>query len=274
MNIVLTGSSTGIGRALAQRLLAHGHQVWGMSRSDQSDFVAQHGGRFRASRCDVGNWPEVQRTAAEVAAAWPHADGLITCAGLLGELGRALSCDPAKWSATVRANLDGTYYTLRAFDGLLARAARRAKIVCFSGGGASKARPRFTAYGVAKTGIVRLVETIADEERGRPLDINAIAPGGINTRLTDEVIARGPDVVGEAEFLAAKRQKETGGHPMGTALDLIEWLLSPASDGISGRLIAAQWDPWSKLDRRAADLAATDIYMLRRIGPEDRGRTL
>jgi len=69
-------------------------------------------------------------------------------------------------------------------DELLARTGARAKVICFSGGGATKPRARFSAYGVAKTGVVRLVETIAEEERDRAYDINAIAPGAINTRLT------------------------------------------------------------------------------------------
>jgi 3-oxoacyl-[acyl-carrier protein] reductase len=59
---------------------------------------------------------------------------------------------------------------------------------------------------------------------------------------------------------------------MATALDLIEWLLSPASDGISGRLLAAPWDAWRTLDARARELADTDIYQLRRVEPADRGR--
>src|SRR5207245_1917583 len=83
--------STGIGRALAARLLARGHDVWGLARSDQSDFAAQHAGRFRASRGDVANWPEVARAAHEIAAAWPQLDALVTCAGLQGEIGRALA---------------------------------------------------------------------------------------------------------------------------------------------------------------------------------------
>ena len=275
MNLVVTGSSTGIGRALAERLLSRGHAVWGLARSDQADFAAQHAGRFRFSRCDVGHWPEVERAAAEVAAAWPHADGLIACAGIQGEIGRTLAADPANWSATVRANLDGTFHALRAFAALLGRtpAPRRAKIVCFSGGGATKPRANFSAYGVAKTGIVRLVETIAEEERGRALDINAVAPGAINTRLTDEVLALGPEVVGAAEFAAAQKQKATGGASLDKALDCVEWLLSPVSDGISGRLLAAPWDPWPTLDRHAAELAASDIYTLRRIVPEDRAKT-
>lgn len=275
MNLVLTGSSSGIGRALATRLLAQGHALCGLARSDQSDFAALHAGRFFAQRCDVAEWPQVERAAREVAARWSHVDGVIACAGVQGEVGRALTADPQRWSNTVRANLDGTYFAVRAFAPQLAKipAPRRAKIVCFSGGGATKPRANFSAYGVAKTAIVRLVETIAEEERGHALDINAIAPGAINTRLTDEVLRLGPDVVGAAEFAAAEKQKATGGGSLEKALGLVEWLLSPASDGVSGRLIAAPWDPWPTLGSRAAELAASDIYTLRRIVPEERGKS-
>jgi NAD(P)-dependent dehydrogenase (short-subunit alcohol dehydrogenase family) len=273
MHIVLTGSSSGIGRALAERLLGHGHHVWGLARSDQSELAAKFPITFRATHCDVSDWSQVSTTARRVYENWPLLDGLITCAGLQGVIGPTVSVDPLQWSATVRANLDGTFYAVRAFHELLRRAPRRAKIVCFSGGGATKARPNFSAYAVAKTGVVRLVETLAGELRDEALDINAVAPGAINTRLIDEVIATGPAIVGEAEYQAALKQKATGGASLGRALDLVEWLLSPASDGIGGRLLSAPWDSWPVLDRHKADLADSDIYTLRRIIPEDRGRT-
>jgi len=272
MKVVLTGSSRGIGRALAERLVGRGHEVWGLARSDQSNFAAQQPGRFLSSRCDVANWDQVACVAAEVASTWSHVDALVACAGLQGEVGRAVATDPVKWSTTIRANLDGTFFAIRAFSELLARAPRRQKIVCFSGGGATKPRANFSAYGVAKTGVVRLVETIAEEERGRPLDINALAPGAINTRLTDEVLALGPAVVGEAEYTAAQKQKAGGGGSLAKALDCVEWLLSPVSDGISGKLISAPWDPWPVLAAHHEELAAGDIYTLRRIVPEERGK--
>ena len=280
MNVVLTGSSTGIGRAIAERLLARGDQVWGIARSNQSDFAARHEGRFRFSRCDVAQWSELERTAAEVVTGWTHVDALITAAGIQGEIGRAFAADPTNWSATVRANLDGTFFSIRAFAATLARTPRRAKIICFSGGGATKPRARFSAYGVAKTAVVRLVETIAEEESGQKLDINAIAPGAINTRLTDEVLGLGPEIVGEAEFATAQKVKAgtsstpaapDAGTALAKALGLVEWLLSEASDGVTGRLLAAPWDPWSTLDQRVSELAKSDIYTLRRITPEDRG---
>jgi 3-oxoacyl-[acyl-carrier protein] reductase len=114
------------------------------------------------------------------------------------------------------------------------------------------------------------VETIAEEESQAPLDINAVAPGAIATRLTDEVIALGPDVAGHAEFDAAVKQKAGGGASLERALDLVEWLLSPKSDGISGKLISAPWDPWPGLGEHVGTLARSDVYTLRRIVPADR----
>jgi NAD(P)-dependent dehydrogenase (short-subunit alcohol dehydrogenase family) len=274
MNIVVTGSSTGIGRALVLRLIAEGHVVWGIARSDQSAFAVAQKGSFRSSRCDVSHWDEIARAAENVSAAWPSLDGLVCCAGVHGEVGPAVRANPARWSATVRANLDGAFNAIRAFHSLLVRAPRRGKIVCFSGGGASKARANFSAYAAAKTAIVRLVETIAEEEIAAPLDINAVAPGSIATRLTDEIIALGPDIAGTAEFESALKQKASGGASLEHALDLVEWLLSAKSDGITGRLLSAQWDPWQGLGSHAKGLAHSDVYTLRRITPEDRGMKL
>ena len=273
MNIVITGSSTGIGRALAERLLAGGHRVWGLARSDQSGFASKSGGAFRGTVCDVSDWAQVERAAAEIGSAWPFADALVACAGTQGEVGRTVTADPGRWDATVRANLEGAFHAIRAFHAILERCPRRAKIVCFSGGGATKPRPNFSAYGVAKTGIVRLVETIAEEEKGRPLDINAVAPGAINTRLTDEILAGGPQAAGETEYAAALKQRDQGGQSLDKALGLVEWLLSPASDGVSGRLFSAQWDPWPIPEEAKAELAKSDFYTLRRIVPEDRPRS-
>lgn len=269
MNIVVTGSSSGIGRGLVSRLVAQGHSVWGLARSPQGSVSGL--GRLHPVACDVSDWDALAAILPQVsAAAGGNIDGLVTCAGIQGEIGPALDANPLQWSATVRTNLDGTYFAIRAFAPLLRRS-RRAKVVCLSGGGATKARANFSAYGAAKTAVVRLVENIAEETRGQPFDINAIAPGAINTRLTDEVIRLGPAVVGQAEYDAAVRQKASGGGSLDRALGLIEYLLSDQSDGITGRLLAAPWDPWPTLGRHASALATSDVYTLRRILPEERG---
>jgi NAD(P)-dependent dehydrogenase (short-subunit alcohol dehydrogenase family) len=273
MKILLTGSSSGIGQHLARHLIAQQHEVWGWARSSQDKLAQELGRNFHHTRCDVADWAQVQTAAAEVERHWGRLDGLITCAGLQGEIGRTVTTDPIGWSATVAANLNGTYHCIRALHPLLQASERRAKIVCFSGGGATKARSHFSAYAVAKTGVVRLVENIAEEEKTAPLDINAVAPGAINTRLTEEVIQRGPEVVGMAEFQAALKQRETGGGSMAKVTGLVDWLLSPQSDGISGRLLSAPWDPWWDLGRHTAEVGQSDVFTLRRIVPADRGLT-
>lgn len=270
MIFLVTGSSSGIGRALAEHLVNNGHTVWGLARSTQAPF-RDAAGQFHPVACDICDWAQVEAAVIRIMGSTPHLDGLVACAGIQGEVGPALTADPLKWSATVRANLDGTYFAIRGFAALLGRS-RRTKIVCLSGGGATKARANFSAYGAAKTAIVRLVENIAEETRGRPFDINAIAPGAINTRLTDEVIRLGPAVVGQTEYETALKQKASGGGSLERALALIEFLLSEKSDGITGRLLAAPWDPWPTLGAHAVTLAKGDIYTLRRILPEERGQ--
>ena len=267
LHILLTGSSTGIGRALASHLLgARATEVWGLARSDQSGFAAAHPDRFRHSRCDVGDWDRVLAASEqESRREWQHSDRRhLPAPACRAKIGRTVATDPARWSATVRANLDGTYHAVRAGHPLLQGAARRAKIVCFSGGGATKARANFSAYGVAKTGIVRLVETIAEEERARALDINALAPGAINTRLTEEVLTLGPTVVGETEYasaletktdrrgLAGRRSRAGGMAPLARK----RWHHRPADQRALGSVAGSTEIP--------RPLAAGEAYTLRR----------
>jgi NAD(P)-dependent dehydrogenase (short-subunit alcohol dehydrogenase family) len=272
MRVVITGSSSGLGRAAASDLLARGHEVWGWARSDQSAFAALHRGRFRHTQVNVGAWNEVQAAAAVIAADWPSVDALICAAGSIGEVAPALEADPVRWAETVDVNLNGTFHPIRALHGRVRSSSHRGKIVCFSGGGATQPRPRFSAYGVAKTAVVRLVETIAAENPAAAFDINAVAPGAIATPMLDEVIALGPERAGAAEYAAALRAKTAGSAPAERALALLCWLLSAESDGITGRLLSAPWDPWPTLGQHAAELANSDCFTLRRITPAERGR--
>lgn len=273
LRVVVTGASSGIGRSLAERLVAAGHEVWGFARRLPAPVGGPGERRFRAGACDVSDWPAVARAADAVrAAGWDDGlDALVCAAGVQGAVGPAMTLDPEAWSQTVRVNLDGTFYSVAAFFPLLSRARRRAKVLCFSGGGATAPRPNFSAYAVAKTGVVRLVENLAAEWAGQPVDINAIAPGALPTRLTEETLALGPGVVGPGEHAAAQRTLAAGAAGLERVGALVDFLLSERSDGISGRLLSAPWDPWEDLPARRADLAGSDVFTLRRVVPADRG---
>lgn len=271
MRIVVTGTSSGIGLELARYLCRSGHTVWGIARSAQ-EASAVHSSLFTSVRADVSRYQDVAAAAGAIGGSHAGIDALITAAGIQGEIGRTLSSKPDGWAKTIRINLDGTYHCIRAFAALLDNHENpRAKIIAFSGGGATKARSNFSAYGASKTAVVRLIETIAEEEAGHALDINAVAPGAINTRLTDEVLSLGAAIVGEAEYAAAAKQKATGGGDITKVLGLVDWLISEESDGVSGRLISAPWDSWSNLGKHIASLKGSDVYQLRRILPAERG---
>ena len=150
--------------------------------------------------------------------------------------------------------------------------AGRGKIIILSGGGATNPRPNISAYAASKAAVVRLMETLALELQPHHIDVNAIAPGALATRLVDEVLAAGPEKVGAAFYAQNKKWKEAGATSPALGAGLAVYLASAESDGITGRLLSAQWDPWPTLHERRAELAESDIYCLRRIVPEDRGK--
>jgi NAD(P)-dependent dehydrogenase (short-subunit alcohol dehydrogenase family) len=262
VNIVLVGSSSGIGQFLADTLAGKGHEVCRLARSPQDGFSFQ---------CDVSDWNALQNCAEKISGKWKTIGALICCAGIQEPIGPAMEIDPAAWRKNLAVNLDGTFFSIRAFYPLLKKSPARAKVICFSGGGSTSPRPNFAAYGISKTGVVRLVETLAAEWQGQPFDINAIAPGAIFTQMTEQVLKSGAQAAGKKEFEQASKQSRDNTVPLEKVLGLVEFLLSEKSDGISGKLISAAWDPWGKLREFKTDLNG-DIYTLRRIVPEDRGK--
>jgi NAD(P)-dependent dehydrogenase (short-subunit alcohol dehydrogenase family) len=105
------------------------------------------------------------------------------------------------------------------------------------------------------------------------IDVNAIAPGALATRMLAEVLAAGPGTVGQEFHDRIVKTKEQGGTPLEVGAALAVFLGSAASDGITGRLLSAAWDPWEQLPGHRDDLDLSDIYTIRRIVPKDRGFT-
>ncbi|HET7294378.1 MAG TPA: SDR family oxidoreductase, partial [Vicinamibacteria bacterium] len=195
---------------------------------------------------------------------------LVNNAGVYGPMGRLEDVDWGEWAEAVRINLLGTALMCRAvIPGMRAR--RYGKIVNLSGGGATAPLPRISAYAAAKAGVVRLTETLAEELKDAGVDVNAMAPGPLNTRLLDEVLAAGPEKVGHAFYGQALAQRLEGGTPLARGAELAAFLASAASDGITGRLLSAVWDDWAAVARERERLSASDVYTLRRVVPADRG---
>jgi len=278
LNALVTGGSQGLGQAIAEHYLREGANITICARSEK-DLISTRTAlakqfpqqKVTAHTCDISNQEQVATLVASAVNDLGSLDILVLNAGIYGPMGPTESVDLAEWRRAIDVNLYGVLLPCREIIPLFKRAGR-GKIVILSGGGATNPMPNISAYATSKAAVVRLMETLAEELRPFKIDVNAIAPGALATRLVDQVLAAGADKVGAAFFEKNKGWKEKGAVPLSLGASLAVYLGSNESDDITGKLLSAQWDPWAKLQEHREDLAKTDIYCLRRIVPEDRGR--
>ena len=275
--VFVTGASRGLGREIARRCFGAGAHVMMVARDEASLATAcndlpdpflpgQHSGCYAA---DIARPRDAEAALEHCYEKLGHVSVLVNNAAVQGPLGPLESVDWDAWREVFEVDLFAAAYLCRRVIPAM-RGAGRGKIINVSGGGATGPRPDVSAYACAKTALVRLTETLAEELKGGGIDVNAVAPGAMNTRMLEETIAAGPQGASR-EYAAAVERAKAGGTPPEKAAELVAWLASPASDGITGRLISAVWDDWPNLAQHRDELAKTDVYTLRRIVPNDRG---
>jgi NAD(P)-dependent dehydrogenase (short-subunit alcohol dehydrogenase family) len=277
---LIAGSSQGLGRAIAEEFLRQGASVALCARdaamlvatSAALEPLAGAGQRILVRACDVSRKAEVEALVGWAVGELPELDVLVNSAGVYGPKGLLEDNDWDEWVRAIEIDLLGAVLLCRSIIPHLKRRGS-GKLIQLSGGGATAPLPRLSAYAVSKAAVVRLVETLAVELAPHRIDVNAIAPGALNTRMLDEVLEAGPEAVGEDFHRKALEQKARGGAPLVKGAALAAFLASRASDGITGRLISAVWDRWEELADHRSELADSDIYTLRRIVPADRGKS-
>lgn len=276
LNAIITGASQGLGKAIAAQFLADGANVLICARdavllAETRHELAVGGGRVLAQACDVSDEAQVAALTEFALSEFGAVHALVSNAGVYGPMGPTEEVDLREWMRAVEINLYGTLLPCRALMPHFKQAGR-GKIIIISGGGATNPMPNVSAYAASKAAVVRLMETLAEELKPHGIDVNAIAPGALQTRLVEQVLAAGPERVGAAFFAKNKKWADEGATPPALGAGLCAYLASAESDGITGRLISAQWDAWARLHEHRDELAASDIYCLRRIVPEDRGQ--
>lgn len=276
---VITGANRGFGERIARAFVREGASVMIAARDRALlekvraalDREKGPGQKIVAQASDVAHEKDIDALAERALAEFPRVDILVNCAGVVGPRSPARLDAWKAWKEAVEINLYGTVYTCLAFAPHM-KANGYGKIINISGGGATKPLPHLSAYAASKAGAARFTETLAAELKDDGIDVNSVAPGVLNTRVMEHFLEVEPGVLGQTYIDEAARQRANSEPAFERAAALCVYLASSESDGITGRLISAAWDPWPDLHRHREDLAASDIYTLRRIVPADRGQ--
>lgn len=276
---IITGANQGLGQAIAAQFVRAGASVLLAARGAERLHQVEEELKRQAESdqiivshvSDVSQPEDCQAIVSHALDVLPDLTVLVNNAGVYGPMGRVEDNDWQEWMRAIEINLFGTVLMCRTVLPHM-RARSYGKIINLSGGGATAPLPRLSAYAAGKAAVVRFTETLAEEAREHRIDVNAIAPGALNTRLLDQVLEAGPERVGQAFYERSLRQRDQGGAGFERGAALAAFLASSASDGITGRLLSAVWDNWVELPRLQSQLNKSDIYTLRRIVPEDRGQ--
>lgn len=276
---LVTGASQGLGAEIARQYVVNGASVVVCARS--ADKLAEQkqalepllapGARVVTVAGDVGERSDVDTIFEKVRLEFSRLDILVNNAGIYGPMGNIEDVDLDEWVDAIRINLLGLVYVSRAAMPMF-RAQRYGKIVNISGGGAANPMPAITAYAASKAGVVRFTELLALECKDDHIDVNAIAPGALVTRMMEQLLEAGPEKVGHQFYDRMKKIAGEGGTPLDVGASLCVFLGSAESDGITGKLIAAQWDRWEDWPQHLDELNSSDVYTLRRITGRDRNK--
>lgn len=235
---VITGSTRGIGRTIAERYGQAGARV--IVSSSRADAVAQTVIDLRAAgvvcegaACDVSDLGQVQALAQRAIDAFGQIDIWMNNAGISGSFGPILDLPPEEWRRVLEVNVLGTYHgCISVLPHMIER--RCGKIINVSGGGAKRAQRFLGAYSVSKAAIVRLTEAFIRDYSDHPyISFNVLTPGMVPTDMMNNIRTVGAGV--EAIHDLPRIMRMFGTTAEETA-DLALRVASPETDGVSGKI--------------------------------------
>lgn len=226
---IVTGATRGIGHAIATKLCAEGAVVIGFGRSKEAGEAFERdvpGVQFM--QVDVADGQQVQDGVRAVVERHGAIDFLVCNAGITRDR-LVLRMTPADWSAVIDVNLTGTYHCIRAALRHLLRSSHSA-IVAISSVVGEMGNPGQANYAASKAGMVAFCRSVAKEVGGRGLRINVVAPGFIESDMTDAL----------TEEIRAAYVKRVPLRRAGTTQEVAEvvsFLLSSRASYITGQVV-------------------------------------
>lgn len=233
LNILITGAGQGIGKNIAIRLSENEYieNLYILSQSDkifETEEIINGKKNVIALKGDISSQNFFESLKDIFKTNPPNA--LVNAAGILGKSGYFDSLSNQDFYDAFRINLIGSMNMIKLISEINEKD-QFIKIINFAGGGAAYSYPKFLPYALSKVSVVRMTETLADEFKQLGYinaSINCIAPGAVETQMLKEVMANGGTVKTTVSI-----EEPT---------NLVEFLLSPESNGITGRFIHSRDD--------------------------------
>jgi NAD(P)-dependent dehydrogenase (short-subunit alcohol dehydrogenase family) len=247
-HLVVTGASTGIGRAIAERLGGEGAAVTLLARDrTRLDQVASGlGCPTHVVSCDIRDRAAVDRAFAEAADALGPIAALVAVSGIGGP--NADGPDD-RFDDLVATNVNGTYHCCRAALRHVASGPDARHIVVISSILARIAVPGYTGYSASKAALLGLVRSLAAEVATDNVQVNAICPGWVDTDMAWQgldALATATGVTREDAYREAMSAVPLG--RMSQPADIagtVRWLLSPDARGVTGQAIDQNGGAWT-----------------------------
>ncbi|MDH5427914.1 MAG: 3-oxoacyl-[acyl-carrier-protein] reductase [Nitrospirota bacterium] len=189
---IVTGGAQGIGQAIATTLAQEGADVvvadLNADRCDETVARVQKLGRKAlAVSVNVGDWDQVKSMIDRVQKEWERIDILVNNAGITRD-GLLLRMKEEDWQSVLQVNLTGTFYCIKAVLPTMSRQ-RNGRIVNIASIVGAIGNVGQANYAASKAAVIGLTKTVAREYASRNITVNAVAPGFIDTAMTQDLSA-------------------------------------------------------------------------------------
>lgn len=233
-NAIITGSSRGIGLAIAERLASEGVNIVlnSITLEEIGDLPTELAKKYNVKtmgiKADVTSYEEVEQMILETKEKWGSVDILVNNAGIARD-NLILRMTPEDFNLIIDVHLKGVFHGIKAVYPIMMRQ-RAGKIISIASvigliGNVGQAN-----YAAAKAGIIALTKSTAKELAGRGVNINAVAPGFIETAMTDALPENEKNKI--LESIPMKRMAHTS-----EVASVVAFLASDDASYINGQTI-------------------------------------